>query len=69
MDTFSDQPAHARNKAIIRSILESGCSGTSKRLGIELEHILVDNTGDPLSYATPTPPSTAAICWAWRAPA
>ena len=53
MDTFSDQPARARNKAIIRSILESGCSSTSKRLGIELEHILVDNTGDPLSYSQP----------------
>ena len=53
MDTFSDQPARARNKATIRSILESGCTSTSKRLGIELEHILVDNTGDPLSYSQP----------------
>ncbi len=56
MDTsaehMADQPARAHNKATIRSILEEGCRHT-RRLGIELEHILVDNTGDSLSYSQP----------------
>lgn len=53
MDTSAAQPARARNKTLIRAILEGGCTPTDKRLGIELEHILIDNTGDPLSYSQP----------------
>ncbi len=53
MDTSANQPARGRNKAVIRSILEGGCTASAKRLGIELEHILVDNTGDPISYSQP----------------
>ena len=52
MDTNETQPAREQNKAALRSILEQGCSKT-KRLGIELEHILIDNTGDSLSYSQP----------------
>lgn len=53
MSIYESQPARKQNRATIRAILESGCTATDKRLGIELEHILVDNTGDPISYSQP----------------
>lgn len=53
MDILETQPARSRNRSAIRTILEEGCTQTEKRLGIELEHILVDNTGDPISYSQP----------------
>lgn len=51
--THPDQPARAHNVAAIAAYLASGCKPKAQALGIELEHILVDSTGDPLSYSQP----------------
>ena len=47
------QPARQANVAAIASYLASGCKERCKSIGIELEHILVDGTGDPISYSQP----------------
>lgn len=49
----AQQPARQANVAAIAAYLASGCKKTSKCVGIELEHILVDGTGDPISYSQP----------------
>lgn len=47
------QPARRRNVRAIAQYLASGCKQHAQALGIELEHILVDPTGDPISYSQP----------------
>lgn len=47
------QPARALNKAALVSYFEEGAVAEPREVGIELEHFLVDGTGEPLSYSQP----------------
>lgn len=49
----SEQPARERNITALAAYLASGCKTEARNVGIELEHILVDGTGDPISYSQP----------------
>ena len=48
-----EQPARARNKAALVSYFKEGAVADPREIGIELEHFLVDGTGEPLSYSQP----------------
>lgn len=48
-----DQPARAHNKAALVAYFEEGSVADPREVGIELEHFLVDGTGEPLSYSQP----------------
>lgn len=47
------QPARALNKAALVAYFEEGSVAEPREVGIELEHFLVDATGEPLSYSQP----------------
>ena len=47
------QPARKRNIEALVSFFRAGCKQNSRDVGIELEHFLVDGTGEPLSYSQP----------------
>ncbi len=49
----SSQPAREENIAAIVAHLRSGAKAECRRVGIELEHICVDGTGDPITYSQP----------------
>ena len=50
----ADQPMRSRNIDAIVAHLQAGCKRPhTGRVGIELEHILVDGTGDSISYSQP----------------
>lgn len=49
----SAQPAREFNKAALVSYFEQGAVAEPREVGIELEHFLVDGTGEPLSYSQP----------------
>ena len=51
--THGDQPARAHNKAALVAYFEEGSVADPREVGIELEHFLVDGTGEPLSYSQP----------------
>lgn len=52
-DFAASQPAREENVQALVSYFKRGCKANAKSLGIELEHILVDGTGDPISYSQP----------------
>lgn len=47
------QPARQRNIAAIAAHLRAGAKDECRNVGIELEHICVDSTGNPLTYSQP----------------
>ncbi|MDO4442535.1 MAG: glutamate-cysteine ligase family protein [Slackia sp.] len=47
------QPARAFNKAALVSYFQEGAVADPREVGIELEHFLVDGTGEALSYSQP----------------
>ena len=47
------QPARETNIAAIAARLRAGAKAECRNVGIELEHICVDATGDPISYSQP----------------
>ena len=47
------QPVRKRNIEALVSFFRAGCKRDSRDVGIELEHFLVDGTGEPLSYSQP----------------
>ena len=47
----SSQPAREENIAAIVAHLRAGTKAECRRVGIELEHICVDGTGDPITYS------------------
>ena len=47
------QPAREENIAAIVAHLRAGAKAECRRVGIELEHICVDGTGDPITYSQP----------------
>ncbi len=47
------QPARAQNKAALVAYFEGGAVAEPREIGIELEHFLVDGTGEPLTYSQP----------------
>ena len=49
----SSQPAREENIAVIVAHLRAGAKAECRRVGIELEHICVDGTGDPITYSQP----------------
>lgn len=49
----SSQPAREENIAAIVAHLRAGAKAECRRVGIELEHICVDGTGDPITYSQP----------------
>ena len=50
----SSQPAREENIAAIVAHLRAGAKAECRRVGIELEHICVDGTGDPITYSQPS---------------
>lgn len=49
----ASQPAREANIAAIAAHLRAGAKSECRNVGIELEHICVDATGDPISYSQP----------------
>lgn len=47
---MTEQPAREQNIRAIVSYFESGIKPEAERIGIELEHILVHESGEPVSY-------------------
>lgn len=52
-DRAKCQPARRLNIEALVSYFRAGCKQDSRDVGIELEHFLVDGTGEPLSYSQP----------------
>lgn len=52
-DAYADQPMRERNIQALVSFFEAGGKVKPGKLGVELEHILVDGTGEPISYSQP----------------
>ena len=59
-DTFSahdeapgSHSMRARNKAALAAYFAEGAVAEPRQIGIELEHFLVDGTGEPLTYSQP----------------
>lgn len=49
----ADQPARDANVAAFVEYFQNGCKPKTSTLGVEIEHFLVDNTGQPLTYSQP----------------
>ena len=49
----ADQPARDANVAAFVEYFQNGCKPKASTLGVEIEHFLVDNTGQPLTYSQP----------------
>ena len=49
----ADQPARDANVAAFVAYFQNGCKPKGSTLGVEIEHFLVDNTGQPLTYSQP----------------